>query len=104
MLSDDAGRYRWRVAASGYQTNVILRAVERSADVVAHAAVDADVAALRRGAHVDVLNGAHLIKRDGSGPGDGPARFDHQSRWRQTDCSRLAAHNGIELRGEIPHR
>ena len=45
------------------------------------------------GADRDVLDGADLVERDGAGPGDGAARFDHQlaapaARRRRTRCAR----------------
>src|SRR5690606_28166384 len=73
-------------------------------DVVAHAAVDADVAPVPVGGDCDVLDGADLVERDGARSGDRTPRFHHQFGCGQADGRRLAAHDGQQLVGQLFHR
>ena len=78
MLSDDSGQCRGCVAGPGHQPGVVLRVIEGGADVVAHAAVNADVSTVRVGADVDVFDGADFVQRDGARSGDGATGLDRQ--------------------------
>jgi hypothetical protein len=71
--------------------------VEGGADVVAHAAVDADVRAQPR----EHLDGADLVQRDGRRPGDGPPRLDGEPRDGQTDGGALLLDDGAQAVGEV---
>ena len=84
------------VAAPGDQRHRVARAVERRADVVAHAAVDADIGAQAR----QVLDGAHLVDGDGAGTGDGPARLDGEVGNAQ---ARVGAGLGDERQHPLGH-
>ena len=60
--------------------------VQRRADVVAHAAVNADVGAHAR----NVLNRADAVQRNPGRPDDGAARLDHQGGSSMPSSSQVA--------------
>src|SRR4029077_71314 len=104
MLSDDAGQHSGHFACTRKQSHVILGAVQRRADVVAHAAVHTDVSAVRGGADSQVFDGADLVQRDGAGAGDGAAGLHHEPRRGQADRGGFIADNGTELGGQVVYR
>src|SRR6476469_9545069 len=101
MLSDNTAQRGLRVAGSGNQAHVVFGTIERCPDVVAHAAVDADVAAVRGRAHGHILDGADPVQGAGAWPRNGPPRLDHQPRGGQADRRRLVVHDRSKLGREV---
>lgn len=68
---DDTGWDEWGVGAAVDESDVVFGAVEGGPNVIAHAAVDADVAAGFAAVNGDVFDGADGVDGDGAGSGDG---------------------------------
>ena len=72
----------------------VVGVVERGADVVAHAAVDADVGADRSAVELDRLDGADLVERERRRADDRAARLDdsrgRRGRGPRHSCSTIA--------------
>ena len=108
MFSHDPGQHGLHrllavLRGAGNQPDVVHGVVERRADVVAHPAVDADVAADLVVAERDVLDGADLVKRDRARPGDRAAGLTGDTRHRQLGVGAFLPHHladlGDHLRG-----
>src|SRR5699024_1915676 len=80
VLSHDAGQHGSGLRTTGNDPAVVGRVVQRGADIVAHPAVDADVAPVRTTIEVHVLDGADLVHSDHAWTDDRTSGFHLDAR------------------------
>ena len=101
VLADHAREHGCRVALARGDACRELRAVERRARVVAHAAVDAHVEAGRVVVQRDGLGRADLVERHARLPDDGAAGFEREIRHRDAAHGALAGDGVGDAGGEL---
>src|SRR5690606_31921780 len=81
------------VAAPTGERGGVVGAVEGGADVVAHPAVDGDVAALRALLEGDGLNGPHAVEGEAARADDRAPRLDRDARGRRAELRARPAYD-----------